>query len=294
MAVYKRTYKVYQGALTPLRSRFLVLTRYALSTLFESRLFTGFAVLCVLPFLIGLAYIYVAHSLSARMLLNVRMNDIFVVDDMFFATVLRVQTGFGFILTAWAAPGLVTKDFANQALQLYLSRPLSRAEYLLGKFSVLAILLSGLTWIPGLVLFSLQAGMEGNGWVWHNLYLAGSIFTASWLWIAMMALIALALSVWVRWRLAATGLIFGVFFVLPGFGHAMSFVLQSPGARLIDLSYAVHVAWGHLFQFDARHVRLWDLDAVPVWSAWASILTACLIALWLLDRRLKAREVERG
>ena len=110
----------------------------------------------------------------------------------------------------------------------------------------------------------------------------------------MMALIALALSVWVRWRLAATGLIFGVFFVLPGFGHAMSFVLQSPGARLIDLSYAVHVAWGHLFQFDARHVRLWDLDAVPVWSAWASILTACLIALWLLDRRLKAREVERG
>ena len=294
MAIYKRTYKVYEGALTPPQSRFLVLTRYSLATLFESRIFTGFTVLCLLPFLGGLTYIYFAHSETARAILNLRGGDFLKVDVMLFAIVLRVEAFLALILTAWAAPGMVTRDFANQALQLYFSRPLSRTEYVLGKFSVLGILLSVITWIPALLLFLLQAGMEGNGWGWKNLYLVGSIFVGSWLWIAMMTLLSLALSVFVRFRIAATGLIFAVFFVLPGFGFIMSAVLRTPLARLLDLSYAVRVAWGHLFRFDDRYARLWDVNLVPLWSAWAAILTACLIAVWMLNLRLKAREVERG
>ena len=71
MAVYKRTYKAYHGPLTPAWSRFTVLSRYGLSTLFSSRPFTAYTVLCFLPFLAGLAYIYVVHSTAAQALLNV-------------------------------------------------------------------------------------------------------------------------------------------------------------------------------------------------------------------------------
>ena len=39
----------------------------------------------------------------------------------------------GFILAAWGGPGMITKDFANHSVQLYLSRPISRTEYLFGK-----------------------------------------------------------------------------------------------------------------------------------------------------------------
>ena len=42
MAVYERTWRRYTGPLTPLRGRFLVVTRYALSDAFASRLFTAF------------------------------------------------------------------------------------------------------------------------------------------------------------------------------------------------------------------------------------------------------------
>ena len=56
-------------------------------------------------------------------------------------TFLGIQSWMGFVLTAWGAPGMITRDFANHAVQLYLSRPLSRTEYLLGKASVLAALL---------------------------------------------------------------------------------------------------------------------------------------------------------
>ena len=88
---------------------------------------------------------------------------------------LVIQAWMGFVLTAWGAPGMITKDFANHAVQLYLSRPLSRTEYLLGKASVLVILLSAITWIPTLLLFLLEGGLQGNGWIWENLWLAGSI-----------------------------------------------------------------------------------------------------------------------
>ncbi|HLK52493.1 MAG TPA: hypothetical protein VKU42_03505, partial [Candidatus Angelobacter sp.] len=70
MAVYKRTYKAYSGALTPAWSRFTVLSRYGLATLFDSRPFTAYTVLCFLPFLVGLVYIYLVHNAAVQTMLN--------------------------------------------------------------------------------------------------------------------------------------------------------------------------------------------------------------------------------
>ena len=128
----------------------------------------------------------------------------------------------GFILAVWGGPGMITKDFANNSVQLYLSRPLSRAEYLFGKVSVLGALLSCITWIPALFLFFVHAELQGNGWLWQNLWMAGSIFLASLLWIAVISLLSMAVSVWVKWRIAASALMFAVFFVLPILGFAMN------------------------------------------------------------------------
>jgi len=293
MAVYKRRYKVYEGALTPAWSRFAVLTRYSLSSLFSSRLFTGYFFLCSIPLLVGIAYIYGANSAIVQSMLGIRVNGSWGINSSWFATMLQVQTALGFILIAWAAPGMVTQDFANQALQLYFSRPLSRTEYIVGKIAVLALLLSCITWIPGLLLFGLQAGLSGNGWGWDNLFIAGAIFVSSWLWIAVISLLALALSVFVRWRIAATGLVIGVMFVLPGFGEAIDFTLQTYWGKLLNVSYTIRLVWANLFRIHPRSIGVFRTD-VPVWSAWAAILTTCVISVLLLNRRLKAREVVRG
>jgi len=293
VAVYKRTYKVYQGAMTPAWSRFAVLSRYSLSALFDTRLFTAYFVICFLPILIGTAYIYIVHSQTAQYLLNVRLNGAFGINNLWFATFLQIQTGMGFFMVAWAAPGMITRDFANQALQLYFSRPLSRAEYILGKAAVLATLLSCITWIPGLLLFGLQAQLAGNGWGWQNLFLAVAIFVSSWLWIAVISLLALALSVFVRWRIAATGLIVAFIFVLPGFAEAFNFILRTRWGHLLNLGYVIRVVWAHLFRINPRHLGTRFLQEIPLWSAWAAILTTCLVSVLLLNRRLKAREVER-
>ncbi|HEY6352647.1 MAG TPA: ABC transporter permease subunit [Candidatus Angelobacter sp.] len=294
MAVYKRRYRVYQGSLTPAWSRFAVLTRYSLSSLFRSRLFTGYFVLCCIPLLVGITYIYFAHSQLAQAMFGIRVNGSWGINNTWFAIMLQVQTGLGFIIVAWAAPGMITRDLANQALQLYFSRPLTRIEYIAGKMAVLAFLLSCTTWIPSLLLFGLQAQMAGNGWGWDNLFLTGAIFISSWLWIAVISLLALALSVFVRWRIAATGLIIGIMFVLPGFAEAINFTLQTYWGRLLNISYTIRVVWAHLFRTEPRNMGVIFQSEIPLWSAWASILAACLVSLFLLNRRLKAREVVRG
>lgn len=293
MAVYKRRYKVYQGALTPAWSRFAVLTRYSLSSLFSSRLFTGYFVLCSIPLLVGIAYIYLAHSAIVQSMLGIRVNGSLGINSFWFVTMLQVQTALGFVLTAWAAPGMVTQDSANQALQLYFSRPLSRTEYIVGKIAALALLLSCVTWIPGLLLFGLQAGLSGNGWGWDNLFIAGAIFVSSWLGIAVISLLALALSVFVRWRIAATGLIIGVMFVPHGFGNLINSTFQTYWGNLLNLSYNIYVVWENLFRIRPRSIGMLASD-IPIWSAWAAILTTCVISVLLLNRRLKAREVVRG
>jgi len=292
MAVYKRTYKAYSGALTPAWSRFTVLSRYGLATLFDSRPFTAYAMLCMVPFLGGLVFIYLGHSNTAQLLFGANFNASALINNVWFLTFLGFEAWMGFILAVWGGPGMITKDFANNSVQLYLSRPLSRTEYLFGKVSVLGALLSCTTWIPALFLFFVHAELQGNGWLWQNLWMAGSIFLASVLWIAVISLLSMAVSVWVRWSIAASALMFAVFFVLPILGFATNQILRTEWGRLINLPYVTTVIWAHLFRLTAMNRHGGDLDAIPLWSAWASLLSVCAFCFWLLDRKLRAREVE--
>ena len=295
MAVYKRAYRPYAGPLVPERSRFLVLTRYSLLEVFESRVFTALLVLCLVPFLVELAAIYVANSAAARALLRIP-GQADPLRPEFFAATLTIQGVLGFLLTAWLAPTLVSPDLVNGALPLYLSRPLSRPEYLLGKAGVLFALLSLITWVPGLIVFALQASFGGPAWTWANLRVAGAIFVGAWIWIVVLSLLGLALSAWIKWRLVASGALFAVFFTGLAFGEVWGEVLRNPWGRLGNLFYLVGVIWRDLFLpqaplFPQESVDGHAVGELPSWAAWLGLLAVCTFCTWLLDRRLRAREV---
>jgi len=294
MAVYKRTYKAYHGPLTPAWSRFTVLSRYGLSTLFNSRPFTAYTVLCFLPFLVGLAYIYIVHSAAAQAVLGIGKTIPGTVNNVWFVSFLAIEAWMGFLLAAWGWPGMITKDFANHSVQLYLSRPISRTEYLFGKVSVLATLLSCTTWIPALLLFFVKAQLQGHGWIWENFWMAGSILLGCLIWIAMISLVSMAVAVWVKWRIAATALMLGIFFLLPALGAILDAILRTHWGALMNFPYMITLVWAHLFRLDAIHRHSSGFDVVPLWSAWASLLSVCTVCVWLLNLKLRAREVERA
>jgi ABC-2 type transport system permease protein len=296
MAVYKRSYKPYEGGTTSERWRFLVLTRYGFSGLFDSRPFTGAFVLSFVPFLIGVAMIYFAHSATLRAMLQIRGPgpDTGQINNYFFLTFLAIQSWFSFLLITWQGPQLIAADLANNALPLILGRPISRTEYVLGKFLVIASLVSVLTWIPTLLLFFLNAGMEGNGWIWSHFWMLGSILLASWMWIAIVGLVALAASAWLKWRVAASALMLAFFFVGPGFGAAINVTLGTNWGHMLDVLYAVKLIWVGLFRVPVSTAQALNMLGIPLWAAWCSVAGTCALSLFLLNRRLKAREVVRG
>jgi len=110
-------------------------SRYGLQELVESRVLVAFVVMCLVPFLVEASGIYIANSPAARALLQVGGLPHQMTPD-FFAVALVIQGTLAFLLTAWVAPVLVSPDLVNGALPLYLCRPFSRAEYVLGRFGV--------------------------------------------------------------------------------------------------------------------------------------------------------------
>jgi ABC-2 type transport system permease protein len=153
MAVYKKTYRPYDGDLTGSLQRLLVIPRYAFEDLNRSRFLTIFFLASFIYPLVCALVIYVAHNASVLGLLGAQGSERFIsINVTFFMTLLGWQSMLALFLTSFIGPGQISPDLANNALSLYLARPFSRAEYVVGKMMVLLVLLSLMTWVPGLLL----------------------------------------------------------------------------------------------------------------------------------------------
>lgn len=288
MAVYKRSYKGYDGELTPDWSRFLIIPRHAWRNIFRYRFMVILYVICFF-YPIGCALtIYLNHNLSfLGAYVQVPKDGLLTIGNRFFYIFTNVQGVLAFILTAFIGPGLVSSDLSNNALPLYFCRPLSRTEYVIGKICVIAILLSLITWVPGLILFGLQASLAGSAWLSDNYWIAGSIVASSLLWILLVSVLALALSAWVRWRIVAGGLMLVVFFMGAGLAQMIRLVLRTTEGYWVDPATNIARVWLHLF-------RITDPQDFTVGQATIALLLFSSLCVWMLWKKVRAYEVVRG
>ena len=259
--------------LLPGWSRFMVIPRYAFAELRSSRLLSTFFIASFIYPLISILIIYVQHNVSALSLLGVQgARGLISINVTFFMSLLGWQSVMALFLAAFVGPAQISPDLANNALSLYLARPFSRLEYVLGKMSVLVILMSLMTWIPGLLCFGLQGYLEGGQWMQDNLRLATGTFFGAWIWILILSLLALALSAWVKWKPAAGGLMFGVFFVSAAFGAVINAVQRTRWGNLFNVSHLVGVVWVQLFEGNnhtttgAVFFRVLPGEELPLWT----------------------------
>ena len=297
MAVYKKTYRPYEGALTPAWSRFFVITRYAFEEMRRSRFLTIFYLASFLYPLVCALILYLRHNTSAIGVLRVDTAKLISVGTMFFAHLLGWQSMLAFFLAAFVGPGLISPDLSHNALPLYLARPFSRAEYVLGKMSVLMGLMSLMTWVPGLLLFALQGYLEGWQWASDNMRIAWAMFAAAWVWILVLTLLSLALSAWVKWRPVAGALLFGVFFVAAAFGAAVNGIMETKWGHLINLSYLIGTVWNSLFQVapgdGAVFFGVPANEEMPVAACVGMLAGLCVVCLYLLGLKIRGAEVVR-
>jgi ABC-type transport system involved in multi-copper enzyme maturation permease subunit len=294
MAVYKRRYNPYTGSLTPEWSRFFVLTRYAFADLFKSRFFVLLLILSLIPIPFFGGYIFLANNKTAQLLIQLRSAALFSVENEYFIMMMIAQTQAAFLLTCWVGPALIAGDLTNGALPLFLSRPFSRADYVVGKLAVLGLLLSAVTWVPCLLLFSLQAGLANGGWIWSHLWMIIPIVVCSAIWILMLSLISLAVSAWVKLRIVAMGVIFISFFIPAGLGEMFNAIMGTYWGRLLNFSYMFRLILAKGFRERAGLLGSLGWNEIPVPAAWGVLIFVCLLSLVILNARLRARETVRG
>ncbi len=286
MAVYKRSYRGYSGGLTPRWSRFLILSRYSARGIFQSRIITGLFVICFFYPLAMIAGMYLNHNVRVLSMLKMNADHLLEINGQFFFVLMTVQGSLAFLMTAFIGPNMIAPDLANNALPLYFCRPLSRTEYVLGRACVIAFLLSFITWIPGLLLFGIETSLSGLSWAGAHWKIAAGVMVGSILWILVLALLALALSAWVRWRIIAGALLLGVMFFTSGFAAALNGIVRTSAGFYLDPAALVLAIYAKFFGVDMP-------GGISPTGAAIAILAICGVCVFLLSRKVRAFEVVR-
>jgi ABC-2 type transport system permease protein len=231
-----------------------------------------------------ICFIYISNHADLLLSFGPELKKFAKIDSNFFLIFMRVQGVFSIIIAVFAGPSLIAPDLSNNALPLYFSRPFSRAEYILSRLIVLLGLLSLVTWIPGILLFSLQSGMAGWNWFSENWSLGPGVFIGFLMWILLVSLVALACSAYVKKRVVAESLILGIMWILP------------VGTKIFNTVF--NVVWASLFNpiLVMNQISRWLLGAAPesgpaVLQCWMAAAVMGALLLTVLRRKLRPVEV---
>ena len=170
--------------------------------------------------------------------------------------------------------------------------------------SIVIILLSAITWVPGLILFFLESYLEGWSWFVSNAWMASAIFLGSLVWILLLALLTQTVSAWVKWSVAARAALLGVFFIPTIVAEIVNQLFETRWGHVFDLRALIGNVWAGLFgsfvrqaasqvqeSSNGRVVREALFSAPPLWASWLMLFLICALCLLLLSRKVKAYEV---
>jgi len=284
MAVYKRGYRRYAGPLTGPWARFLVLPRYAWRRLYQQRLVLLLTILAFVWPLLCAGFIYLTNHAELLQGLDQEFRQFIQVDGRFFSVFIFAQKSLAVFLAALAGPGLIAPDLANNALPLYLSRPLTRWSYALARLVVLVGMLSVVTWIPGLLLFALQVGLAGGSWFRMNWTLGAGMIAGFGIWLLILSLVAMASSAYVKWRIVAAAVSLAFFFILSGVGEMIDQVLRVTWGHIIDPAWAVNQVWRVLLGVPV-------LEGPGAGASAVALTAMALLLVLVIERKLRPVEV---
>lgn len=279
MPIYEQSYRKYE-ARAPLRQvRFWPITREALRLIFAKRAFVVLLLTSFIPFVVRVVQLYVTTRFPD-------LNRILPVDGRLFGEFLNWQILWAILLSVFAGAGLVANDLRTGAILVYLSRPLTRRDYVLGKLGVLLLLDLAVTLVPALLLYLIALGLAPEQFAKGSLLWIGpAIVIHSLIISVVVGLLALAVSALSRSArvagLAFVGLLLGLHVVRT----VLTQMADRPEAGVLSLWADLWGVGNALFGIAERAMTL-----SPVWPALtlAAVAVACL---FVLRSRVRAVEI---
>lgn len=257
MPIHDHGYARYAGARTPPGRAWAVIASSGIRGLLRARPFQFVLLFAWLPFFVQAVMFYLAAHVTAA--------EIIAPSPATFRNFFDRQGFFVFVVTVYAGAGLVANDRRANALQIYLSKPLTRLEYIAGKLAVVGALVAFVTWAPAIGLLVVQTVISGSfAFVGEHLFLipAVTLFGALYVLLTSMAILALsALSTSARYvgMLYAGAVIFSeaVFQTLRGVTGGSGFSWLSFGASLAQVGDVI-------FRVEPRYDTPWGVSLLAV------------------------------
>jgi ABC-2 type transport system permease protein len=278
LPIHDQGYRRYAGTRAPLGRAWAVIAMAGIRTLLARRAFIGLLLLSWIPFIVRCVQIYAATNVP-------QAATMFGVDARMFRQFLEQQQTFLFFITVYAGAGLIANDRRVNALQIYLSKPLTRLEYVCGKLAILVAFLLFVTFVPAMLLLVVQVMFSGSvAFLLDNIFLVPAITLFSGLQVAAVAVVMLALS-----SLSRSSRYVGVLYAgLIFFSEAIYGILYglTRDSRLAFVSMRRNLAQIGDFIF-----RLPPQFQMPVALAFVAVALLIAASVLILKRRVRGVEV---
>jgi ABC-2 type transport system permease protein len=277
MPIHDQSYRRYRGRRDDARSAWTVIALAGITSLVKRRAFLALLLVAWFPFIVRAVQLFIAANFPQATMLAMTAEG--------YRSFFDQQGLFVFFVTVYVGAGLIANDRRANALQIYLSKPITRAEYIAGKMGILLVFLLAVTLLPGLLLLLLQIAFTGSlEFVRQHVYLIPAMTLYSLLQVLVASFTMLALS-----SLSNSSRYVGVLYtgaVL--FTDAMFAVLRG-------ITGSTTMSW---ISFPATIAQLGDLVfrqalryQTPVLVSFIVVVALIVVSLSVLERKVRGVEV---
>jgi ABC-2 type transport system permease protein len=276
-SIHRERYRRREGGSDVYGRAWMVIAAQGLRRLTRKKAFLYLMLLAWLPCVVRGVQIYVVANFPQASFLAITPRT--------FRDFLDQQEVFVFFITVYAGSGLIADDIRANALQLYLSRPVTRSQYVAGKLATLMVALALVTWVPATMLLILEPLFAGNGrFISQNLYLIPAVAMFSLVEISVAAATMLALSSLSKSRWFVAVLYAGFAFFTQALFAATRIATQSTAFSWMS-------AFGNLAQVGDVIFRLQPRYETPPIVSGSILLVVLALSGAVLSRRIRAIEV---
>ena len=277
MPIHDQGYRRYLGNRAAIGKSWQVMTRAGVMSVVTKRIFIGMMIFGWIGYLVRAVQIYISQVFTQASFLAPKGET--------FREFLDQQGLVVFFITIYVGAGLIANDRRANAMQLYLSKPMTSYEYIAGKLAILFIFLVAVTFLPAMALLLTQAAFAGSfEFVRNNLYLLPAITLFSFAEVLLAGTTMLALSSLSKSSRFVAVMYAGLFFFTTALFNALRGITGSSRFAWLSPSASLQQLGDVIFRLEPRY---------QVSSVVAAIAVIVMIAgsIWILTRRVRGVEI---
>jgi ABC-2 type transport system permease protein len=277
MPIHDQSYRHYGGLKAVAGRSWLVIASAGIRTFMRKRAFMGLLLFALAPFIVRAVQLWISSNYPQASILTPSAET--------FRQFLEQQNFFVFVITVYVGAGLIANDRRANALQIYLSKPLMRSEYIIGKLAVLFSFLLLVTLVPALLLLLLKVLFDGNfTFLKNNLFLVPAITVGALIQVLLASFTMLALSSLSKSARYVGILYVGITFFTSAIYASLYAITGSSRVSWLSIGANVEQVVDVVFRLKPRYATPWQVSLLV-------IIGLVVVSISVLERRVRGVEV---